>query len=118
MNDSPALAFESTIASSRAWWSGSLNFFRVHGTSSIVERLAFRTIETHRINYEQQLRAWQEQIDILRPALANLPDEWRLLLEYPLLRLGRRLDAVLISDRAIFVIEFKIGSTVFDNAAR
>lgn len=54
----------------------------------------------------------------MRPALRNLPDEWRLLLEYPLLRLGRRLDAVVISDRAIFVIEFKIGSSVFDNAAR
>jgi hypothetical protein len=35
-----------------------------------------------------------------------------------LLRLGRRLDAVLVGESAIFVLEFKIGSAVFDAAAR
>ena len=47
-----------------------------------------------------------------------MPSDWRLLFEYPLLRLGRRLDVVLVTDRAIFVFEFKIGSSNFDSAAR
>jgi hypothetical protein len=102
----------------RAWWSSTLTVFFQQNIQTIVERLAFRTVEKHRVNHEQQLRAWLQQIEILRQALAPLPGDWRLLLEYPLLRLGRRLDAVLVSDRAIFVIEFKIGATSFEQAAK
>ncbi len=47
-----------------------------------------------------------------------MPEGWQLLLEYPLLRLGTRLDAVLVSDRAIFAIEFKAKAKTFDNMAR
>jgi hypothetical protein len=47
-----------------------------------------------------------------------LPDDWRLLIEYQLLRLGRRLDSVLVTNRAIFVIEFKTLHSAFNKAAR
>ncbi len=102
----------------RAWWSGTLAAFDASTDSAIIERLAFKALETHPLNREQQLHAWHHQITILRSALQGLPDHWRLLFEYPLLRLGRRLDALLVSDRAIFLFEFKIGSAVFDRAAR
>jgi hypothetical protein len=46
----------------------------------------------------------------------DLPPDWQLLLEYPLLRLGRRLDVTLVTDRAIIVMEFK--SQKFDANAR
>jgi hypothetical protein len=69
--------------------------------------LAFRAIETHATNRETQLRAWAWEINILRSALTEMPQHWRLLLEYPLVRLGRVIDAVLVTDRAIFVFEFK-----------
>ncbi|MDD2796063.1 NERD domain-containing protein [Acidocella sp.] len=69
--------------------------------------MALRAIETHPTNREAQLRAWFWEIETLRAALANKPNNWRLLLEYPLIRLGRRMDAVLVTDRAILVIEFK-----------
>ena len=35
---------------------------------------------------------------MLRKALPGLPTTWRLLLEYPLLRLQRRIDAVLLTN--------------------
>lgn len=92
--------------------------FNTSSDAAIVERLAFRALQTHPLNHEQQLRAWHQQITILRSALHGMPSDWRLLFEYSLLRLGRRLDVVLVSDRAIFLLEFKIGSTVFDRAAR
>ncbi len=114
MNESPV----APQITPQAWWSGTLADFNSNTDSSIIGRLAFRAIETHPLNHDQQLRAWHQQIAILRSALHSLPNHWRLLFEYPLLRLGRRLDAVLISDRAIFLFEFKIGSTVFDRAAR
>ncbi len=44
-------------------------------------------------------------------ALQDCPDDWRVLFEYPLLRLGRRIDTVLLTGHAIIVLEFKIGAT-------
>jgi hypothetical protein len=101
-----------------AWWSGTLAEFKRSEDAGVVERLALRAIETYILNHEQQIRAWRKEIEILRPALGHLPDRWRLLFEYPLLRLGRRLDVVLVAECAIFVFEFKIGASAFDAAAR
>jgi hypothetical protein len=52
--------------------------------------------------------------------LASLPAEadWHLALEFPLLRLGRRINAVLLTDRAIFVIGLRMGATQFHAADR
>lgn len=59
-----------------------------------------------------QLRAWEASVRLLQQALAATPDSagWHVLLELPLLRLQKRIDAVLLTDRAILVIEFKIGA--------
>ena len=64
------------------------------------------------------MRAWRAQTALLRTALADCPGSWRVLLEYPLLRLGRRIDAVILTDRAILVVEFKVGATGNGAAAR
>ena len=39
-------------------------------------------------------------------------------MEYPLLRLGRRIDTVLLLDRSIAVMEFKTDDPPFGNGAR
>ncbi len=111
MDDIPALA-------SRAWWSGSVSTFLSQNITSILDRLAFRAIETHATNRDAQLRAWRWEIDILRDALADISGNWQILLEYPLIRLGRIIDAVLVTDRAILVIEFKALNSRFTNDAR
>src|SRR5262249_397457 len=41
-------------------------------------------------------------------------DDWGLLLEYPLRRLGRRPDAVILAPGVIIVVEFKIGGRLHD----
>jgi hypothetical protein len=51
-------------------------------------------------------------------ALTGLPPSWHLLLEYPLLRLGRRVDAVLLTGHAVLVLEFTVGATSFTNVDR
>ncbi len=101
-----------------AWWSGTLRSLQAQHTNNIVERLSFCLIDTHLTNHREQLDAWAWEIDILRKALFGMPDHWRLILEFPLLRLGRRLDAVLVTDRAILVIEFKALSSGFTASAR
>ncbi|OYY05938.1 MAG: AAA family ATPase [Acidocella sp. 35-58-6] len=101
----------------KAWWSATLEDFRSRQNESIVERLALRLVESHPLNHATQLLAWRKQLEILRDSTENLPDHWRILFEYPLLRLGRRLDVTIISDHAIVVIEFKVGAKTFDVAA-
>lgn len=58
-----------------------------------------------------QRDAWVAQIEILKPALAGV--EGKIFLEFNVPRIGSRIDAVLISGPAIFVIEFKVGETGF-----
>jgi hypothetical protein len=105
-------------ATSRAWWSGAIDSFLSQSKESVLGRLAARAIETHATNRDAQLRAWRWEIEILHGALADMPGDWRLLLEYPLIRLGRIIDAVLVTDRAIIVFEFKALSSGFSEAAR
>ncbi len=114
--DDPLIAGLDTV--SRAWWSGTIQTFLSQDITSIVERLALRAIETHPTNHEAQLRAWFSEIEILRKAVVDMPNNWQLLLEYPLIRLGRRMDAVLVTDRAILVIEFKTLGSHFTADAR
>jgi hypothetical protein len=99
-----------------AWWSGTLRTFEGESDNDIVERLTLRLVEAHFTARADQVLAWRGLIPVLHHALAGLPATWRLLLEYPLLRLDRRLDAVLVTDRAIFVFEFKTSS--FNKAAQ
>jgi hypothetical protein len=114
MDDAAAAPF---IGSVKAWWSGSLRDFFEAKDEHIVGQLAACAMQAYRTNEAAQLRAWVEQLELLRPALSELPQNWRLLLEYPLIRLGRRLDAVLVTDRAIIVIEFKtLGGSFTTNA--
>src|SRR5579864_6137398 len=64
-----------------------------------------------------QIEAWNNEIAVLRAALlqvlCELPSSvhWGVLLEYPLIRLGKRIDVVLLARDVIFVIEFKSSAT-------
>ncbi len=54
--------------------------------------------------------AWREQVAALRAALCGIGESWTVALEYDLLRLEKRIDAVVLTDRAIIVLEFKSGA--------
>jgi hypothetical protein len=67
----------------------------------------------------EQLSAWRLQLPVLRTALADLPGRaftnpapW-IHLEFDIPRLGRRVDAVLVTDTAVVPIEFKVGAKKF-----
>jgi hypothetical protein len=68
----------------------------------------------------EQLHSWAAEIDCLRTTFESLIVEeekaaaWGLLLEYPLHRVQRRLDAVLLAADVIIVIEFKMGAAIYD----
>jgi len=55
--------------------------------------------------------AWARQVSALRAALEDAGGAaWTVALEYDLLRLEKRVDAVIVTDRAILVLEFKTGA--------
>ena len=68
----------------------------------------------------EQLSAWRLQLPVLRTALATLaaldpaaPAPW-IHLEFDIPRLGRRVDAVLVTSTAVIPIEFKVGVKKFE----
>src|SRR3546814_277318 len=63
-----------------------------------------------------QRYAWQQQIRILKQALASYPHGY-LFFEYDIPRMGRRIDAVIIVANAILVIEFKVGDATYHRYA-
>ncbi len=64
----------------------------------------------------QQRYAWQQQITILKIALASVITG-RIYFEFSIPRMGKRADVVLLIRGVVFVIEFKVGSDTFDHAA-
>lgn len=62
-----------------------------------------------------QKHAWFKQIDILRTVLQG--HTGKVFFEYSIPRMGKRIDVVLIIENVIFVIEFKIGETQFNQNA-
>lgn len=94
--------------------------FLTADTGALVHQLAFDDAQRFRRNQSEQLRAWQVQIECLLDALADWPEAlgWHLLLEYPMRRLSLRIDAVLVTERAVLVLEFKVGKDRFDQDDR
>jgi hypothetical protein len=69
-----------------------------------------------------QTLAWRVQVQFIRQAARELIQRnapcasWTVLLEFPIPRRSKRIDAVLVADSFILVIEFKTGKAVFDRA--
>ncbi|WP_406694626.1 DUF2075 domain-containing protein [Singulisphaera sp. Ch08] len=76
------------------------------------------TSEASRAGFFQQIHAqtaaWQVELEILKKCVQHLLDEfesttWQILLEYPIPRRGKRIDAILIAGSVLLVLEFKCG---------
>ncbi len=72
--------------------------------------LGILTREHHHALDEPQRWAWLQQISILKTALARCPNG-RIFLEFYIPRMGKRVDAVLLSNTIVFLLEFKVGAT-------
>lgn len=90
-----------TLASiGRSFYSARIDAFLVSDPSAILGRLSSRHVAFRACAEHEQLRAWEREIEILKSTLHELDSlvaEWWLLLEVPLLRLSKRLDAVLLA---------------------
>jgi hypothetical protein len=86
------------------------------------------TLATAQAIWLAQLSAWRLQLPVLRAALADfaarvlaeaadpaVPAPW-IHFEFDIPRLGRRVDAVLVTSTAVIPIEFKVGAKKFQQA--
>jgi broad-specificity NMP kinase len=93
--------------------------FLTHDEDFIVGRLSAVAGRALTELAAEQLEAWRQQIAILRSALRpQCPRPWYLLLKYPIPRRGKRIDAVILAEDLILVVEFKCGSRKYDREAR
>ncbi|KIN71456.1 DNA/RNA helicase domain-containing protein [Sulfitobacter guttiformis] len=100
--------------STKSYYAARVEEFLLLSTEEIVGQLAIRVGSEHSGNEGNQIRAWRTQIGLLKEALTDPQcSDWGILLELPLLRLGRRIDTVILIGDCIACIEFKIGSASF-----
>lgn len=64
---------------------------------------------------DSQKRAWEVEIDLLKKHLPR-HISGRVLFEYTIPRVGKRVDVIVATSHAIFVIEFKVNSNTFFSA--
>jgi len=67
-----------------------------------------------------QIQSWKGQVDLLKTSLSQASADtrnWGILIELPLLRLGRRIDTILLAGVRILCLEFKVGAKTFDRSS-
>lgn len=96
----------------RSYYSSEITSF----ITDIPDRVLGVLSKSHEFNLdEQQKNAWIKQIEILQKSLKDLSG--KVYFEYSIPRVGKRVDVIIISDNALFLIEFKVGSNQFDSHA-
>lgn len=66
---------------------------------------------------QTQRDAWLEEIKILKIVLESYNDNGSIYLEFSIPRMGQRIDAVLLIDAVVFVLEFKVGEEKYNSYA-
>lgn len=98
----------------RAYYSNFINDFINEDSQTIYGKISGQ-YDLNKLNI-QQSNAWKSQIEILKETLSIF--NGKIYFEFTIPRMGKRVDNVLIIDNCIFVLEFKIGSIVYDKYAK
>ena len=100
---------------SRAYYQSDISEFLLQDPSAILGSLSLASAQTVE---GAQISACEREIACLQQALSDLEGSGgSIFLEYAVPRLGKRIDAVLLLQGVVFVLEFKVGAAVFSRAA-
>jgi hypothetical protein len=97
--------------SNRFAYKAKVNQFLVSQEDEILGQLTNQ--HKHRQLEQQQINSWRRQIKELKQTLVGFPDA-TLLLEFEIPRIGKRVDAILILNGSILVLEYKVGAKTYD----
>ena len=100
---------------SRAYYAAPIKTFLITEESKIIGELT--RLHGQDLLHTQTI-AWEYQIRYLQQELGKAENEGWIFFEFMIPRMGRRADVVLIVSGIIFVIEFKVGSSVHSYADR
>lgn len=93
----------------RAYFASAIGKFLASNDESILGALT--AASTFAVDIAQR-NAWLEEIRLLRQVLSAFPTG-EILLEFVVPRLGKRIDAVVLVNGVVVVLEFKVGATTF-----
>ena len=103
-----------------AYYSSDLHSFVHSEVDTIITRLHSKyAADGFSSQYTTQTKAWNESVPLLQIELQALlklhpaSRNWLILLEYPLYRLRRRIDVLILAPTAVVVIELKVGEESF-----
>ena len=97
----------------RAYYSNTIQNFINEDASRVLGELSLN--HTHALE-ELQKNAWIGQIQILKDQL-RLFTEGQIYFEFAIPRMGKRVDNIVIINDIIFILEFKVGTSDYDNYA-
>ncbi|MDP2363051.1 MAG: DUF2075 domain-containing protein [Ignavibacteria bacterium] len=98
----------------RAYYSDSIQKFLESTSEEIIGKLSLN----NEFSLEQtQKSAWSEEIKILKDILPVYKNNGSIYLEFSIPRMGQRIDAVVLIESVIFVLEFKIGEKEYPSYA-
>jgi len=94
----------------RPWFAQNLGEFRHQTPAQIAASLAYEQAARFAGIELKQRDSWEVSAALLQDTLAEGDAAWHIFMECDLLRLEKRADAILLTDRAIFLLEFKMGA--------
>ena len=95
--------------SGKAYYWNTIPGFIKDDSSSIISQLVRKAFELGK----EQSDAWDNQIKELQTRLGKCEMEGDIIFEYDIVRLGKRIDVVLLIRHMVFSLEFKNGQNVF-----
>lgn len=105
------------MVTTRYYYSSTISEFIREDENSIVGKLTGSS--QHDIN-PKTTNAWTEEISSLREVLSKYKntDRGSIYLEYNIPRMGHRVDAIILIDGIVFILEYKTGGRTFNQSAR
>lgn len=107
----------STPTIKRYYYADSINNFLRTSDSEILSELERGSREFVSL-YGSQGRAWDKELEDLKPLLSEYNDCGSIVFEYTIPRLGKRIDVVLLLHGIVFVLEYKAFKEEFQSADR
>ena len=103
------------MAMTRYYYSSAISEFIGEEETSIVGKLTGSS--QHDIN-KKTSSSWKAEIKSLKEALKDYSGRGSIYLEYNIPRMGRRVDAIVLIDGIVFILEYKTGRQTFNQSAR
>jgi hypothetical protein len=100
--------------SGKAYYCNSIPGFIKDTSTSVVGQLVRHTVKFHAFDISsEQEEAWENQIRELQIRLEQHGIEGDIIFEYDIVRLGKRIDVILLIRHMVFSLEFKNGQRAF-----